>query len=105
VKEEAEGVAILADPSVVSLRAWPACAAARRFGEVIIRTDSPHGALKENLNRDAILKRPRLAKVLDPMFQLCRLGNNGAHTERTCYPCDVIFVCHAVADCLRGLYS
>ena len=109
VKEEAEGVAFLAELSATASLAWPACAAGRRVGELIIRQGAPVIPLEGhqvNLNATAILSSPRTAKkeVSDPMLALVRVGNKGAHTETCCQDVDARFACDAVAATLRGLY-
>ena len=109
VKEEAEGVAFLAELSATASLAWPACAAARRVGELIIRQgapDIPLGGHQVNLNMTAIMSSPYGAKkeVREPMLALVRVGNKGAHTETCCQDVDARFACDYVAATLRGLY-
>jgi hypothetical protein len=104
VREEAEGVAILAELSITTSLAWPACAAARRVGELIIRQGAAEAAMQENLSRLAVTARPFLDKVREPMLALVRVGNKGAHTEACCQDVDTRYACAAVAATLRGLY-
>jgi hypothetical protein len=104
VREEAEGVAVLAELSTTTSLAWPACAAARRFGELIIRQGAARTGKQENLNMAAVMARPFLDKVREPMLKLVRVGNKGAHTEACCEDVDTRYACDAVAATLRGLY-
>ena len=104
LREEAEGVAILAELSTTTSLAWPACAAARRVGELIIRQGAVGTGMQENLSAVAVTTRSFLDKVREPMLALVRVGNKGAHTEACCQDVDTRYACAAVAATLRGLY-